>query len=144
MKKSIIFFIVSSLLLSCNNKDLENKIKNLEQVNKELKDSIGILSYNKIITSEMIILPSNITGEVKFDGMIYNQLSGVNYDLYQLDTLHYVKNVRKKIIFKNSSSSQFQIKVDEKLIKNNVLYLMAEYDLDSLKVQIPGILSLKK
>ncbi|WP_159246252.1 hypothetical protein [Tenacibaculum maritimum] len=145
MKKNIVFFAVSLLLLSCSNKDLKNKITYLEQVNKELKDSINKFNYNKIISSEMLVLPSqdNI-GNVRFDGMIYNKLNRINYSLYQLDTLHYVKNVTKKMIFKNHSSPQFQIEVDKKLIKNNTLYLMAEYDLDTLKVQIPGVLYLKR
>ncbi|MDE1208457.1 hypothetical protein [Tenacibaculum larymnensis] len=143
MKKNIIFFVASLLLLSCNNKELETKLKSLQQENKKLKDSIVRFNYNKIISSEMIILPSNNTNEVKFDGMIYNRLDKVSYDLYQLDTLHYIEGVTKKVIFKNNLSSQFQIKADESLIKNNILYLMAEYNLDSLKVQIPGVLYLK-
>lgn len=139
----LFFFTTIMLLASCNNKNLESKIEELKQINEALKDSISKINYNKIISSEMIILPSKVEGDNKFDAMIYNQLKGFNYDLYQLDTFHYVKNVTKKIIMKNSSFSQFQVKIDKNLIKNNTLYLLAEYNLDSIKVQIPGVLNLK-
>lgn len=144
MKKSIFFFTTFMLLVSCNNSSLKNRVDELEKTNKALKDSIVKINYDKIISSEMIILPSNTDGKYKFDAMIYNQFKGVKYDLYQLDTLHYIKNVTKKLIMKNSSFSQFQVAIDKELINNNTLYLMAEYNLDSIKVQIPGVLKLKQ
>ena len=141
----ILLIGVSLVLIGCNNKKLEAKVNRLEKQNKELRDSIKELNYSRILSSEMVILPTNSENKgLKFDGMLYNKLNQSNFNLYQLDTLHYVKDVEKKEVLKNHSSPQFQIEVDKALIKNNVLYLLAEFDLDSVKVQVPGVLYLKE
>ena len=142
MKKEIIFLFTCLFLFNCNNKQLENKVRDLELINKSLLDSIKKMNYNKLTSSEMIILPSKNSKGIRFDGMVYNQLKGFKYNLYQLDTLHYVRGVNKKLIFKDYTFPQFQIDVDKKLIKKQTLYLVAEYDLDSLKIHVPGIFNL--
>lgn len=142
IKSRFILLIVSIVLLSCNNKELESKINSLEIENKELRDSIKKYNYYRILSSEMIILPSKNTEKIKFDGMLYNRLNNVPFTLYQLDTLHYTKGVKRREIFRNHSSPQFQIEVHRSLIKNKTLYLLAEYNIDSIKIQVPGILYL--
>lgn len=143
-KQRIVLLILSVVLINCNTDKLEGELEILKKENKELRDSINTLNYSRVLSSEMIILPSKgKDGEQKFDGLLYNRLDKFSFDLYQLDTLHYAKGVQKREIFRNHSSSQFQIEeVDRSLIKNETLYLLAEYDLDSIKIQVPGILYL--
>ncbi|CAL2102078.1 conserved protein of unknown function [Tenacibaculum sp. 190130A14a] len=142
-KQRIVLLVLSTVFINCNTNKLEGELEILKKENKELRDSINKLNYAKILSSEMIILPSKEkVGGQKFDGLLCNRLNEFSFDLYQLDTLHYTKGVKKREIFTNHSSPQFQIEVDRSLIKNKTLYLLAEYDLDSIKIQVPGILYL--
>ncbi len=143
--KKVAVLLVLLLLYNCNNSEVEKlelRLSKLEKENSKLIDSLAKLEYSKIISSEMILIPNNKSKGKSVFGMVINRLKGKKVNLYQTDTLHFIEGVKKKLIYSNYSSSQFEIEIDPDYIKNNVLYLVGEYDIDSVKVQIPGVLML--
>ncbi len=146
--KNIILIILSIAIFSCNDKNkikaLNSRISKLEKENKTLVDSINRMEVNKIMNSELIMIPQETILKLnqvnKLTGFLVEHQKFKNFNIYKRDTTLYTKEPRRELILKNYSDYKFEVDFVPKSKKDNWLHILAEFDLDSMTVKIPGII----
>jgi hypothetical protein len=148
MKKIFLITLSLTMFFSCSDETLKlnSRILQLEQENKTLIDSIDKIEYNKIVNSELIMLPHSNKLKVnevnKITGLLVEHQTFKDFNIFERDTTLYTSEPEKKLIFKNYSNYRFEFDYIPKTKKDNWIHILAEFDLDSIKVKIPGIMAL--
>lgn len=60
MKNLLSIILITPLLFSCYNPKLEEEIKQLKAENRILKDSLKKFEYNKLKSSQLILIPHTL------------------------------------------------------------------------------------
>ncbi len=142
--KRIILLNLVLLCLSCGNDEtLQNRISELETQNQVLLDSLEKLAVSQVYSSEIIILPENsdlkLNEKNRFVGYIVEHQKFLKYNLYSVDTTYYLAGAKKELIESGLTDFKFDFEFIPEKQRENWVHIMAEFDLDSVKVQIPGI-----
>ena len=150
MKNLIIIFSCLVLFSSFQDekiRELNYQISQLNDLNKKLTDSINQTGYKKITNSELIILtndPLVIGEENDVLGMLVEHQSMPEFNLYSLDTIAHAENLKRKQLLKeNFSKSIFNFSFTPKTEKDSVIYVVAEFKLDTIAIQVPGVVNVK-
>ncbi|SFN37601.1 hypothetical protein SAMN04487989_10115 [Bizionia echini] len=147
MKNITLIVIILILGTSCQNQkiaELNNQITELEDLNTELTDSLNRYDYLKVISSELIGIPDN-TNLVpnqpnKFIFLLPTIQKFPEYNVYRI-TKNGNEEVRE-LLYENYKESRFEFNFIPKNENDKSFELLAEFDLDSIKVQIPGIIDM--
>jgi len=142
--KRIILLNLILLCLSCGNDEtIKNRITELETQNQVLLDSLEKLAVLQVYSSEIIILPENSdlkqNEKNRFVGYIVEHQKYLKYNLYKVDTTHYTAGAKKELIGSGLTDYKFDFEYIPEKQKENWIHILAEFDLDSVKVQMPGI-----
>ena len=145
MKKNItISLIISSFMLlsSCNNE----KIKKLEEENKNLKAQIIKQKNEQTINSQIILLPESIKFKKNDKNKITLFFSEIqkypDFDLYLAnDKFEYDK--KDKISYKKITENKFEFDYIPKSLNDNNLNIVAHFGSDTLKIDLMGNLELE-
>jgi len=150
MKNLITIFTCLILLSSCQDdkiRELNIQISQLEDLNKKLTDSINKTDFEKITNSELIILTNDhliIGEENEVLGMLVEHQSIPEFNLYSLDTIAHANNVKREHLLKeNFSKTFFNFSFKPKSAKDSVIYVLAEFKLDTIAIQVPGVVNVK-
>ncbi|WP_271784924.1 hypothetical protein [Aquimarina algiphila] len=149
MKNLFLIILSLSLFFSCSDETakLNNRISELEQENKILIDSINKIEYNKIINSELIMIPHSNKLKVnevnKITGLLVEHQKFKDFNIFKRDTTLYTSEPERELMFKNYSNYRFEFDYTPKTKKDNWIHILAEFDLDSIKVKIPGIMAME-
>lgn len=144
MKKNItISLIISSFMLlsSCNNE----KIKKLEEENKNLKAQIIKQKNEQTINSQIILLPESIKFKKNDKNKITLFFSEIqkypDFDLYLAnDKFEYDK--KDKISYKKITENKFEFDYIPKSLNDNNLNIVAHFGSVTLKIDLMGNLEL--
>ena len=130
-----------TIFSSCQNKNIDilnSKISELENRNKELEDSLNRYEYEKIISHELIGVPSkdrfSINEPNSFTFVFPNRQKFHKYDVYEIDS----NNESRKLLYKNLTDSRFNYDFTPKHKNDKSFELEAIFDLDSIKIVIPA------
>ena len=145
MKKNItISLIISSFLFlsSCNSE----KIKKLEEENKNLKAQIIKQKNEQTINSQIILLPESIKFKKNDKNKITLFLSEIqkypDFDLYLAnDKFEYDK--KDKISYKKITENKFEFDYIPKSLNDSNLNIVAHFGSDTLKIDLMGNLELE-
>ena len=140
MKKNItISLIISSFLFlsSCNSE----KIKKLEEENKNLKAQIIKQKNEQTINSQIILLPESIKFKKNDKNKITLFLSEIqkypDFDLYLAN------NKEDKIKYKKITENKFEFDYIPKSLNDSNLNIVAHFGSDTLKIDLMGNLELE-
>jgi hypothetical protein len=146
MKKIIIICALSTMIFSCRNNENENlkkRIAELEILNNKLNESLHALELSKLRSSELLLFPQKYTFEVgrnyEVYGRMFEKAKIHRYNVYQTDSLHTTES--RRLLIKDCSETQFKVNFKPKSKNDNVMFLLAEFKLDSLKIEFPGIIN---
>lgn len=146
MKKLLLVIFYLTTIISCNDKNevLNYRISQLELENQILRDSLNQIEYRKILNSELIMIPQN--SEIKLNesnsiiGMLVEHQSYQDYNIFMRDTTLYNTEPERELLFKNYSDYKFEFDYKPKSKNDNWVHILAEFDLDTVKIKIPGII----
>ena len=143
MKRILLLYLIL-LCVSCGNQEkLENRITDLENQNKVLLDSLEKLAVLQVYSSELVLLPEDTDLKLheknKIFGLLVEHQKYLKYDLYRVDTTHHTSGAKRELIASGLTDYQFDFEYVPEKKKDNWIHILAEFDLDSVKVQIPGI-----
>ena len=130
------------LLSSCNNE----KIKKLEEENKNLKAQIIKQKNEQTINSQIILLPESIKFKKNDKNKITLFFSEIqkypDFDLYLAnDKFEYDK--KDKISYKKITENKFEFDYIPKSLNDNNLNIVAHFGSDTLKIDLMGNLELE-
>lgn len=135
----IIFFT----LFSCTDKNLEERISELELINEQLLDSLRKYEYNEILSYKMYLYSDNdnfVIGEKK---TIYGAF--LKYDYLRSYDVYY--ETKDSLILKNQSFSKFQFDFTPKSENDTIIRATALFDMSDIEkttqFHIPGELIIK-
>ena len=140
MKKNItISLIISSFMLlsSCNNE----KIKKLEEENKNLKAQIIKQKNEQTINSQIILLPESI----KFKKNDKNKITLFFSEIqkYPDFDLYLANDKEDKITYKKITENKFEFDYIPKSLNDSNLNIVAHFGSDTLKIDLMGNLELE-
>ena len=132
------------LCVSCGNQEkLEKQISDLENQNRILLDSLENLAVSQIYSSELIILPETTDLKLheknKLFGLLVEHQKFLKYNLYRVDTTYHTSGAKRELIASGLTDYQFEFEYVPEKKNDNWIHILAEFDLDSVKIQIPGI-----
>lgn len=140
MIKNIIILSLLFLLASCQNtkiETLEKKIIELEKKNENLKSQI---EFSRLKNLQLILFPNKYKFKIgeneKVTGKFFEISKLHKYDIYQTDSLHSKES--RKLILKDATEANFEVDFKPKSKKDDKLYLLAVFKLDSLRLEFPG------
>ena len=143
MKNLILVVIILILTTSCENKEvaeLNSRLSKLEIQNAKLTDSLNRIEYEKIMASALYGIPDNIK-------MVPNQANRFNFLFHSTENIHPYNVYRitkngneevRELIYENHKKSIFEFDFVPETDKDKSFELLAVFDLDSIKVLIPG------
>ncbi|WP_064966178.1 hypothetical protein [Tenacibaculum ovolyticum] len=143
MKNIITVLSILTLIISCENKKIEelnNKIYELDRLNKKLTDSLNRSVYERITYSELYgiseenDLIANKPNKFKFVFSSVKKLP--KYNIYAI-----TKKGGKKtttLIYEDYTESQFEYDFIPENKTDNSFEIKALFPLDSVVVEIPG------
>ncbi len=142
--RRLILLCLCMLFFACGNQDeLINRVSELEMQNKILRDSLQKLAVIQVYSSEIIVHPESAQLDLqkknKFVGYLVEHQKYLKYNLYKTDTTHYTSGANRELIASGLKDYKFNFEFTPKKRKENWIHILAEFDLDSVKVQIPGI-----
>ena len=140
MKKNItISLIISSFLFlsSCNSE----KIKKLEEENKNLKAQIIKQKNEQTINSQIILLPESI----KFKKNDKNKITLFFSEIqkYPDFDLYLANDKEDKITYKKITENKFEFDYIPKSLNDSNLNIVAHFGSDTLKIDLMGNLELE-
>ena len=148
MRNITLFAIILILTTSCENHkiiELNNRINELENLNAKLTDSLNRNEYLKVISSELIGIPQKnilIPNEPnKFTFLLPSNQKFPEYNVYRI-----TKNgneEKRELLYESYKESRFEFNFIPKSDNDNSFELLAEFDLDSIKVQIQGRIDMR-
>lgn len=137
MKKLLPLILIALLLFSCNQPKLEEEIKQLKAENKILKDSLKKFEYNKLESSQLILLPHKSTLKKNQKNTITGLISEIQkypeYELYMADE-NYEYDESDKVNFRTTRANKFEFDFTPKTEKDETVCVAVVFKLDSLKV----------
>lgn len=149
MKNIITILFSFILIISCKDNRVEklnNRIYQLEVLNKKLSDSLSRNTYKRIINStlwgisEKKDLSVNEPNKFKF---VFSSLQELpEYNIYAITKKEGKKS--RALIYESYTKSQFEYDFTPKNKKDNSFEIEALFDLDSILVQIPGVIKINK
>lgn len=133
------------MLFSCqqgNSELLEKKVMQLKNENKKLKDSLNTIAYNNLVSSELVLLPQlytfhDDTGMIS--GIFRQRQNFPKFNLYYADEQFKYKE-SDKIDYTLTKDNGFSFNFDKRKV-NETLKVTAIFDLDTVKVQLYGIVA---
>ncbi|AUC84829.1 hypothetical protein CW731_05765 [Polaribacter sp. ALD11] len=143
MKNIITLLFMLVLITSCGNKKIEklnNKISELEKLNKILLDSLSNKTYNRLINS-------NLWGISEKNDLIINKPNKFKFVFSSIQKLpkYNIYAVTKKggkksstLIYENYTESEFEYDFIPENKKDNSFQIQALFALDSILIEIPG------
>lgn len=148
MKKSIIIFLTLILTASCESgriEKLNNRISELEGLNKKLSDSLNRVTYERLINSTLWGIPENkelkINEPNKFKFIFSSIQELPNYKVFAITGKE--GNKSKTLIYNDYTKSEFEYNFIPKNEKDNSFEVKAFFPLDSILVEIPGKIKIK-
>ena len=147
MKYKLLFLLfIAMSFVSCENTNvakLEKKIAELEKSNQKLSKELNQIEFDKMKNLQLHLFPSRYNFEVGKNYTVNGKLFEISkvhkYNVYETDSL-YSKESRK-LLLKNITESSFEINFKPSSKFDNKMYLVAEFKLDSLKMEFPGIVN---
>lgn len=140
----LIFTLI--IVTSCQNgkiSQLNKRIIALEEQNAELRDSLNRNEYRKIISSGLVGMPhgKNVIANQSnmFTFFLQTQQRFPDYNIYQI-TRNGTEE-KRTLLYENYNQSTFEFDFVPKSDKDLSFELLAEFDLDSIKVLIPSIIN---
>ena len=148
--KNIITFLFSFILItSCRDNRIEklnNRIYELEVLNKRLLDSLSKNTYKRIINStlwgisEKKNLSVNEPNKFKF---VFSSLQELpEHNIYAITKKGGKKS--RTLIYESYTKSQFEYDFIPKNKKDNSFEIEALFNLDSIIVEIPSVIKINK
>ncbi|MGG6229699.1 hypothetical protein [Tenacibaculum sp. SDUM215027] len=145
MKKINFLLIFCILSFSCNNekvKGLETRVSRLEKENIKLKDSLKKLTYNMLISSQLIGIPEEnnlkINQKNKFKFFFYQEQKLPAYDIFEIDN-----KGEKKLLLKDYKKSDFYYDFIPKSNEDKSFKIKTLFYLDTVAIEIPGVINMK-
>ena len=143
MKHLTLILISLVFLTSCGNKkveELNKRISELENQNTKLINSLNNSKYLRVLSSDLIGIPhkNNLTTNQanKFTFLFSSIQKLPKYNVYQI-TKNGNEELRE-LLFENLTDSRFEYNFIPKSNKDKSFELLAEFDLDSIRVDIPS------
>jgi hypothetical protein len=149
MKNIITILFAFILITSCKDNRVEklnNRISELEILNKKLLDSLSRNTHSRLLNSVLWGIPekkdlsANKPNNFKF---IFSSLQKLPaYNVYAI-----TKKGDKKssvLIYENHIESQFEYNFIPKNEKDNSFEIKTLFNLDSIVVEIPGVINISK
>ena len=147
MKNITLIATILILGTSCENQkitELNNRVSELENLNTKLIDSLNRIEYLKVISSELIGIPdkNNLIPNQpnKFIFLLPTAQKFPEYNVYRI-TKNGNEEVRE-LLYENYKDSRFEFNFIPKNKDDQSFELLAEFDLDSITVQIPGMIDM--
>lgn len=143
MKNLIRISFILILTTSCQNQNIEelnSRISELENLNTKLIDPLNRNEYEKIMASELIGIPDK-------NQLIPNQPNKFIFSLPTIQKIHEYNVYRitrngdeevRELLYEKYTESRFEFDFIPKTDKEKSFELLAEFDLDSIKIHIPG------
>lgn len=143
-KTATIGFIVIGFLFSCSNKT-DEKIQKLENENKKLKAIIEKSMHEKIMNTQLLLLPDNVNFKLNEKNRVSIVLSEIqeypNFELYYADN-DFNYNVNNKIQIVSKEKNKIAFDFIPKSKNDNIINLVATIKSDSGKLNLYGTLEL--
>lgn len=146
MKRIYIFiFIGLPFLFSCQNNELielRNKLKQLDNQNKKLTDSLENINKSNIANSTIIGIPRkrdfkvNEEAEIKFGLFRVGEFRKSNIYLADMEFN------KKELLKENYNQAEFYYKYTPKSITDNRVKIIFEYEFDDEIYELQGNISL--
>lgn len=137
MRNLLPLILITSLLFSCNHPKLEEEIKQLKTENKILKDSLRKIEYNKLESSQLMLLPRTSTFKKNqkntISGLICETQKYPEYELYMADE-NYKYDESDKINFQITKDNKFEFDFTPKTEKDETVCVAVVFKSDSPKV----------
>ncbi len=141
MKKITIVFLILVSIISCENGKIEklnNRISELEKLNKKLSDSLNKVTHNRLINSNLWGIPEHkdlkINKPNKFKFVFSSIQELPKYKVYAITG----KERLKTLIYDDYTKSEFEYDFIPKNEKDNSFEVKAFFLLDSAVVEISG------
>ena len=148
MKKYILILFGLIFIFSCDSvkiDEMNDRIFELEKLNKELVDSINELNHKRVISSQLVGISEKndltINQSNKFMFLFSSSEKLPDYNVYEI--VQKGEDRERKLLYENLNSSNFMFEFTPKDEFDKSFVLLAEFDLDSIKVQIPGVMNMK-
>ncbi|WP_286912494.1 hypothetical protein [Flavobacterium sp. UBA4197] len=142
--KNIIYLIVLCTFFSCQKnetRELEEEVKELKSENQKLKNLLKESEYNKIVSSELVLLPHALSFELnnknKVTGMFYQQQTFPKYDLFIADE-NYDFDETNKLNFQIKEDNQFEFDFIPKNKNDETLRVVAVFRMDTVMLKLSG------
>lgn len=138
MKKIHILIFLATSIFSCTNPSLKEEYLLLKKENQALKRQLKKTEYEKLLNSELILMPNNYNLGDK------NVVTGFFYqkkDIYPKFELFFVDedfNKKEKIAFVSLENNEFEFEYTPMTKSDNLIRVLAMFDLDSIKVSFPS------
>lgn len=141
MIKLLKLTFVLIVLTGCEQTIDTQKIAYLENENRKLKDSLSKLLYDRVISSEIVLLPHTLSFELnsknKITGVFSQNQHLPPYDLYFADE-DYTYDEKDKIDFSKIEYNKFEFEFTPKNNKEETVRVVAVFNLDSVKAKLTG------
>jgi hypothetical protein len=145
MKKnilSLILFFCLISIVSCNdNSKLNQKIQKLELENRKLKSIVKNNDYNKVVSSQLILIPQSLSFKLNkpntISGILCEQQDFPKFDIYIADE-NYKFDATDKVVVKKQNGYQFEFDYTPKTLKDETVRIVAVFNLDTVKANLNG------
>ncbi|WP_299002511.1 hypothetical protein [uncultured Tenacibaculum sp.] len=143
MKRTIIILFTLILLTSCQNKEikkLNDKIFELEKLNKKLSDSLKNRTYKKLINSNLWGISENnnlmINKPNKFKFVFSSIQKLPEYNIYAVTNKKGKKT--RTLIYENYTDAEFEYNFIPENDKDSSFEIEALFVFDTIAIEIPG------
>lgn len=137
-------FVIMCFLFSCNDKT-DERIQKLENENKKLKALIDKSMHEKIMNTQLLLLPDNVNFKLNQKNRVSVVFSEIqeypNFELYYADN-EFNYNVNDKIQIISKEKNKIAFDFIPKSNNDNVVNLVATIKSDSGKLNLYGTLEL--
>lgn len=150
MKNCFLCLLVLVFVFSCDDskiKNLNNRISYLEAVNEKLRDSLNNVTYMRILSSELIGIPEKNVLIPNEENKFTFMLTDLHQDLPEYSVYLITKDGKKEekeLLYKDIKESKFEYNFIPKDDNEKSFKLSAEFDLDSIEVQISGAIDMSQ
>ncbi len=147
MKRMIKVLLILVLITSCESKkvnELNNRIFELEKLNKKLNDSLKRNSYKRLISSQLFGISEKNSLELnklnRFKFMFSSLQTMPKYNVYKI-TKDGDKE-KRTLIYEDYTKSHFEYNFTPKNKSENSFELKALFFLDTVAIEIPGVIKM--
>jgi len=147
MRNIKLLILISFVCASCQNEkisELNKQVSELRNLNTKLKDSLAKIDYQKVISTDLVGIPHEkkmMPGTSnKFSFFLRTQQKFPNYNVYRITKEG--SDEKRELLIKDHDQSKFQFDFIPKSNEDLSFELLAEFDLDSIKVLVSGIIDM--